>query len=105
MDKNSYELLKLLRKNTILSPIAYFKILKERELAEDYQSIINKLEHCYLGVDYSKAEELELNLRFKSWFNKVLGIWYKYDRQSDPYEFAVGLLLENEDEEEKKLLR
>ena len=67
-----FEFLLLLRENTILDPISYLKVRKLRKLAEDYQIVINSKEHCNLGVDYSKANELETKLRYKIWYDKYL---------------------------------
>ena len=100
-----YETLKLLRKKTILNPIAYIKVLKARQLADVYQRVINQVEHCDIGVDYSKANELEYNLRFKSWMNCIMPTWYKYASNQDLYDFSYDMLMQSKKNDEMRLIR
>ena len=97
-----YKTLMLLRQNTFLDPISYFKILKERRYAEEYQVVMNKIERCSLGVDYSKADALEANLRFKIWCEKVFPLWYKYGRQEEIESFAERVLFQNDRSDKPK---
>ena len=99
-----FEFLLLLRENTILDPISYLKVRKLRKLAEDYQIVINSKEHCNLGVDYSKANELETELRYKIWYDKTRASWLRYGDGQDNDEFALRLLCDASSNQ-KKLLK
>ena len=94
---SDYEFLTLLRKNTILDPISYLKVKRARRLAEESTFVINSKEHCCLGVDYTKANELETTLRYQKWLSYAIPVWYKYCRNEDPDECAIRLLLDAED--------
>ena len=91
-----YEFLSLLRKYTILDPISYMKVRKERKLAEDTTYIINKKEHCHLGVDYTKANELETFLRYRSWVRSVFPMWREFGNGESLEEYATEVLYDTD---------
>ena len=84
----SYDILLLLREKAKLDPISYFKVMKERNLAISTQQILNKKEHCQLGVDFSKADRLEAQLRYAKWQRKIIGDWINDYRSTNFEEFA-----------------
>ena len=94
--KFDYSTLLLLRKNARLDPISFFKVVDEREAAVDYWRIMKRMENCDIGIDYSRAEQLEANLRFKAWQKKVCGYYLDYKGNLSLEEFAMGLLKEKE---------
>lgn len=98
-----YETLKLLREYTVLDPISYFKVTTERERANRNQQIINKVEHCCLGADFTKANNLEIDLRFKIWKRKVFIIWNDSYSHMGLNEFALDYLYHNN--EKKRVLK
>ena len=88
----NYEALKALRKHTNLNLIEKLKIIREKELAEDTQVMINKIERCYIGVDYTEAEMLEFSYRLKSWYKKSKALYAEYGNNRDFYEFSNDML-------------
>ena len=100
-----YKTLELLRDHTTLDPISYLKVLKERRIANETQYIINQLEHCQLGVDYSKANQLEAWLRFKVWCSDVLSVWHEFGGSQELNEFALRLLYQQEERKKKRVFQ
>jgi len=99
-----YNALTLLRENTILDPVSQFRVLRERKLASDYQRIINKVERCDIAADFSKANQLEAELRFEIWKNKVREYWAKYySRTYELDEIALDLLYQQEKKKGKTM--
>ncbi len=100
-----YKTLMMLRKKTKLKPKLYFEVLRERQAAIDYQVTMNRVENCQLGVDYSKAEQLEAKYRFEKWKKEMFEYWLKCSsgRDLDKYAYDVLIqLMEKEKEEEKQ---
>ena len=91
-----FKTLELLRDKTILDPISYFKVCREKRKAEVYQRTINKLEHCHLGVDFSKANQLETDLRYFKWKRRIFYYWYDNFRNKDFEIFALEMLKQQE---------
>lgn len=98
-------LLLLLRENTVLDPLSYLKVLREREKAIERKRIINEKEHCDIAVDFTKANQLETDLRFEIWKKKICGYWLKYHHNMDFEEFAMYYLLEQKPKKQKKLIK
>ena len=90
--KYSYDALSTLRKHTRLSIIKKLRVLDEFALAEKCQAIYNKVENCYISVDYTNAEQLEYTYRMKAWYDKIAEIYIKYGNGKDFYEFSDNLL-------------
>ena len=96
--------LTLLRENTILDPISYHKVKKARRLALECQRVINLKERCDIAVDFSQANQLEAELRFEVWKNKVREYWSKYySRTYELEEIALDLLYQQEKKSAKTM--
>ena len=91
-----FKTLELLRDKTTLDPISYFKVCREKRKAENYQKLINKKEHCHLGVDFSKANQLETDLRYLKWKRRIFYFWYDNYRNVNFEEFALEMLKQQE---------
>jgi hypothetical protein len=52
-----------LRKNTRLNIIDKLKIMRMRAKEEKRRNLINKLEHCNIGVDFREADLFEYEKR------------------------------------------
>ena len=100
-----YSTLLTLRDNTRLDPVSYFKVAVERERAKERQKIINKVERCQIGVDFSAADQLEANLRFMAWKRKIFYFWYENYSDVDFEEFALDWLNQLEKEGKKRVLK
>ncbi|MBQ3307001.1 MAG: hypothetical protein IJG68_02280 [Bacilli bacterium] len=100
-----YDTLVLLRKNTKLNPINLIKISNERTKAVEYQQFFNKVENAQLGVDYSVAEQLEAELRFKVWKKIVLPYWIKFSNGIELDEYALDLLYRQKEKEKNYTLK
>lgn len=100
-----YDTLVLLRKNTKLNPINLIKISNERTKAVEYQQFFNKVENAQLGVDYSIAEQLEAELRFKVWKKNVLPYWIKCSNGRELDEYALDLLYRQKEKEKNYTLK
>ena len=97
-----YKTLLLLRENTWLDPISYLKVYLERQDAIEYQFMINKIENCQLGVDYTKANQLEAQLRFMKWKKDIIGYWIEHTNcATDLDEFALDVLYQQESKKKK----
>ncbi len=101
-----YKRLLFLRKNTTLDLVNYIKVKKLRREAEETQFLINKLENCQLGVDYSKADEYEYEKRFSIWMANLYTLWTKHGDGLDLFDYALIALDQNISiEEEEKYER
>ena len=100
-----YDTLVLLRKNTKLSPIALIKISDERRNAVEFQQLFNKIENDQIEVDYSTAEQLEANLRFKVWKKNILSYWLKFSNGRELDEYALDLLYRQKEKEKSYSLK
>ncbi len=100
-----YRTLELLRDCTSLDPISYFKVLDKRKDAKDYQIIMNRLENCHLGVDYTKANKLEAQIRFNIWASSIIEDWQKNGGRQTLEEYAFSKLQEQNPKKRLCLLR
>ena len=94
----------LLRENTYLDPISYFKVQGLRQDAREYQAMINYLENCQIGVDYSKANKLEAELRFNEW-KKVVKRYWNQNSGVTLDDFAIDLLKQRQGKEKQNVLK
>ena len=62
MDIDYYKLYDL-RKTTRLNLIEWIKVNRMRCIAEKHTRLINKIEHCQLGVNFREADEYEFQRR------------------------------------------
>ena len=84
----SQEELTFLRGNTKLGPISLLKINKAKKNAELYRKYILETEHELIEIDYSDADELEFELRLRSWENGLSRTWKQYPDGLSLSEFA-----------------
>ncbi len=97
-----YYTLQLLRENTILDPISYYRVLKLRDLAMECKHTICQLENCDIEADFSKANQLEGQLRFKIWCNKMYQYWAQHYAVSYELEdFALYALYQQDNKKSK----
>lgn len=90
--KKDYETLLKLKKNTLLGLISLLRISIEKEKAERIQLAVNKLSHSTFSIDYSKADNLEFELRFKAWKEKNGALYLKYGTTQNLDDFSLDLL-------------
>ncbi len=69
------ETLEFLKKNTILGPISLVKISKLKNEIDKAREWYQKLEGETIDTNYSLADELEYELRFKAWMLQCSEIW------------------------------
>lgn len=74
----NYDALKYLRKNTMIGPIALFKIESALKEAAIVQKYYREVEHQEIGLDRSVADSLEFNIRLKAMERKMFNLWEKY---------------------------
>ena len=89
-----YNKLYFLRKNTMINPFDMYKIDSMKIQAERDTAIINKAEHCHLGVDYGQADEYEYSVRFKLLLRKLLYSWIEEGKGESLIEYAEQKLNE-----------
>ena len=99
-----YKELEYLRKHTFINPIKKLKVLALRDDAEAYQIMMEEYENCHLGIDYSKADELEYEYRMQSWSRSLIYLWMEYGGTQSLDEFALDML-HSAMEEKKKLIK
>ena len=99
-----YKELDYLRKNSRLSILEKRKVNKLRKEAMERQYIINKINHCMLGADFSEAENLEYDLRMRRYALDLYPLWAKYGDGMGLYDFACRVVRENKDKEQPKRL-
>lgn len=101
-----YKELEYLRKNSHLSIFEKSKVKKLRREAIERQYIINKINRCMLGADFSEAEKLEYDLRMRKFALDLYPLWNKYGDGLGLYDFACKVVRDNKDKEQpKKLIR
>ncbi len=98
-----YEYLAFLRKNTYLSIREKIKVQKLREDAIVYQCTMNRLENCMLGADFSKADNLEYQFRFKRFAEDLIPDWADHGDGLSLEAFAEKVIRDNKDK--KRILR
>ena len=98
-----YNKLCYLRKNTIINPLDMLKIENMKIQAERDTAIINKVEHCHLGVDYSLADEFEYSVRFNNWMKKNIYYWVESGSKQNLLDFFNELLTAFTCEERKEV--
>lgn len=90
LDHNALE---FLRENTKLGPIASLKVQKARKDAYEYRDLYMKYEpNDLIEVDFSTADELEYQLRFKAWEKSLERNWKQYGDGLGLSEFAEIVL-------------
>ncbi len=99
-----YKELEYLRKHTFINPFKKMKVVALREDAEQYAAMMRKFEKCNPGIDYSEADELEYEYRFRSWARSLLYLWIEYGWNQCLDEFALEML-HAAMEDKKKLVR
>ena len=106
---SNYETLEMLRHHTTLGINDRIKLQIKLYQAEKTQRLINEVEHCYIGVDFTEIDELEYKLRLKAWNLKIAPLYEKYGRGIDYITFSMNLLAlyekERLEKEEKKKLK
>ena len=69
-----------------------------------FTGVINLKERCDIAVDFSQANQLEAELRFEVWKNKVREYWSKYySRTYELEEIALDLLYQQEKKSAKTM--
>lgn len=91
MERN-YETLLKLKKKTLLGLVSLLRVSIEREKAERMQLAVNKLTHSAFSIDYSDADNLEFDLRFKAWKEKNTKLYLKYGINQSLDDFSLDLL-------------
>lgn len=96
-----YKDLEFLRKNTIIGPLALIKISNLRSECEMATRLVNEKEHGLFGIDYTKADEFEYDIRFNAWQNRIMNIWINYGDGLDLEEFALDLIHQQQNKEKE----
>ena len=100
----SEEGLEFLRKNTVLGPINYIKVLKARKCCENFRKWYLEMENELLELDYTIALEYEFELRFDEWKDSLYPDWLKYGDGRELLDFAVVVMKQNMEKSKKKVL-
>jgi len=95
MENDFERKLDFLRKNTILGPFAILKIDKLRKESEEFRKWYLKMEGELIDIDYSMADNLEYDLRFRVWENGLARDWMKYGDGLGLSEFADLIMVQN----------
>lgn len=101
----NYKELEFLRRHTFLNPIKKYKVLALRDDAEQYAYMMEEYENCHLGIDYSKADELEYSYRIQAWNKACFYFWMEYGNGEELDDYAKGLMHRVIGEKENKLVR
>ena len=99
----NYEELKFLRANTVLSPIAILRINKLKEKIETFRKWYFKVEGELVDSDYTIADKLEYNLRFKIWQTKCASLWKQIPSDIGLYEYAKAAMQDGIIQNKKKI--
>ena len=95
-DEINYDELEFLRANTIiLNPFALASVLMARRQADEYRNWYLKHEGELLESDYTNADELEYDLRFKIWQNKCANLWKQNPDGLDLADFSKMVIHNN----------
>ena len=98
----NYKALEYLRKQTILGPIATFKIASARKQAEIVRNFYLTAEHQDLGIDTSLADELEYQYRYKAFQNRIYLDWLNYGNDKKLDEYTDEIIMNNLDKSKVK---
>ncbi len=88
----SYEMLEYLRKNTIIGPIAIFKIASAQREAALVQKYYQEVEHDNVELDTSIADSLEFSYRLNAFETRIFPMWEKYGDGLGLEEFAYRVI-------------
>ena len=88
----NYDVLKFLRKNTIIGPIAVLKIDAALKQAAIVQKYYKDIEHANLGIDTSVADALEYSYRMNAFQNKLFKDWLNYGNGKDLEEYTYDVI-------------
>lgn len=78
---NKYEKLEILREETSLDLLSVFRIHRECKRAEHLRDLMAMNDHTHFySVDYSSANELELNIRYNKLKSELVSVWKQYIR-------------------------
>ena len=86
------DVLDFLRKNTVISPISLLKYKREQLIAKSKQKEYYKAEGERLEIDFSKADEVEYNLRLKAWEKSCYNDWKINGDGRDLSEYAMEII-------------
>ncbi len=100
----NHDVLNYLRKNTLLGPVAMFKIAKARREAELLRKYYAEVEHEIIELDTSTADELEYNYRMQAMQKKMYKMWQQYGDGLDLEEFVNVAIANNMENEKGKTL-
>ena len=87
-----YNKLYYLRKHTVISLVDKLKIQKLKAEASKYSKLINKMEHCNIGVNFRDADTYEYSRRFSDWMIKVFPLWKNHNDGMDLFTFSEEVL-------------
>lgn len=99
----NYDELKFLRTNTVLSPIAILRINKLKEKIETFREWYFKVEGELVDSDYTIADKLEYDLRFKIWQTKCAPLWKQISSNIGLYEYAKAAMQEGVIKNKRKI--
>ncbi len=99
-----YKVLEFLRKETVLGPIALIKIKNAKNIAEKVRNIYRIYEHANVGVDFSLANELEMNYRLRALQKKLYTDWEMYGEGLDIEEYTDRYIRNNMEKAKVKVL-
>ena len=99
-----YKKLNYLRKTVTLKPSEYIKVAKARKSAMRLTELYNKHEkRDLIGVDYSVADQLEYELRMKTYERIMYKMWVSYGKNELLRDFCERCLIEEMQEELNKI--
>ena len=104
--RESHELdwdkLEYLRNETVLGPVAMYKVNRAKKLAENFRNIYQQYEGEVVSTDYSVADELEYEMRFNAYCNKLSKDWLQYGDGLGLQEFAENCMAQHINEARHK---
>lgn len=89
-----YNDLEFLRQNTILGPISLIKLSYLKSRIEQATEMANDCLNSSFEIDYSKVEELEYEMRFKQWKDRIMLSYINYGEGMTLDSFASMLIHE-----------
>ena len=98
----NYDELDFLRRNTILGPIAKIKLQRAKKYGDDFRKWYLEMERELLEADYTFVDELEYEMRLRTWENKCANSWKKYPDGLDLSEFARMVMESNMPKDKKR---
>ena len=104
-DKIKYnERFEFLKSNTILGPIALFKLSKFKNNIDRARIMYYKIEGDLLDCDFASIEEYEYELRLEAWKNSCIELWMNHHDGLSLAEFAERVM-DQQIEREKRIMR